>query len=346
MITTSEIAALLEGELVGPGDLEIRALNTLDRAEAGTLSFIGSDRYAKHWPASSASAAIVSRGIEVDPVEGRALIVVENAELAMIKALHAISPNGSTPSGEVHERAFVDPEATIGAQVTIGPCATVGARSTVGDGSNIGANVSIGRDVTIGRQVTLHPGVVIQDRCSVGDGSILHPNVTIGGDGFGFRPAPDGRGLVKIPHIGTVEIGAGVEIGSGACIDRATFGTTRIGDGSKIDNLVQIAHNCDIGRCVVICGGTLLAGSVTIGDGTVVGGNCSIPDHVTVGRGCTLAAGTSPTKTVPDGETWVGCPGAPVPEGARNLAILRSISTEIQNLRRAQRALERSLASS
>ncbi|MBW1607574.1 MAG: UDP-3-O-(3-hydroxymyristoyl)glucosamine N-acyltransferase, partial [Deltaproteobacteria bacterium] len=137
---------------------------------------------------------------------------------------------------------------------------------------------------------------------------IIHPNVTIGADGFGYRPSSDGRGLVKIPQIGTVEIGDGVEIGAGSCVDRGKFSATSIGDGTKIDNLVQIAHNCKLGRSCVMAGQSGLAGSVTLGDGVIMGGRAAVKDHVTVGAGAKLGGGAGVISDVAPGKTLLGIP--------------------------------------
>lgn len=150
--------------------------------------------------------------------------------------------------------------------------------------------------------------------------------MVIGADGFGYRPAPDGRGLVKIPHLGNAVLDSHVEIGANTCIDRARFGSTRIGAGTKIDNLVQIGHNCRIGRSVVICGCTGIAGSVTIGDGVQIGGNCGIADNVTIGRGARIAAKTGVMHDVPEGITVAGLPAFPGRDYLRMIAALRKLA--------------------
>ena len=151
-------------------------------------------------------------------------------------------------------------------------------------------------------------GTVIRERCCIGNYCIIHPNVTIGADGFGYRPSPDGRGLVKIPQIGTVEIGDDVEIGAGSCVDRGKFSATSIGDGTKIDNLVQIAHNCKLGRSCVMAGQSGLSGSVTLGDGVIMGGRAGVKDHVTVGAGVKLGGYTGVISDVAPGKTLLGSP--------------------------------------
>lgn len=325
--TTGALAELLDAQLVGPPDLTLNALETIDRAQPGALTFIRSREYARGWHASRASAALVSHGVEVpghDPA-ARALLYVPDADLALIKILEAIAPRPDpTPPG-VHPTAIVDPTATLGQGVVVGPHCVVGPRSTIGDGTTLGPGVTIGADVRLGRACTLHPRVTILDRCSLGDGCILWPGVVIGADGFGYRPAPDGRGVVKIPHVGTVEIGRGVEIGANTCIDRAKFGATRIGDGTKIDNLVQIGHGCQIGRACLIAGQVGLAGSVVLGDGVMLGGQSGVADNLTVGSGVKVAAKSGILSDIPPGEAWFGYPALPHKQFIRMQIALRRL---------------------
>jgi len=177
--------------------------------------------------------------------------------------------------------------------------------------------------VRIGRNTTLHPNVTIYTHCRIGDDVILHANVVIGADGFGYRPDPSGRGLVKLPHRGIVEIHDRVEIGAGSCVDRARFGATVIGEGTKIDNLVQIGHNCRVGRSCVICGCTGIAGSVTIGDGVQIGGNCGLGDNLTIGNGVKIAGNAALMHDVPDGATYAGYPAMPARDYMRILGAMK-----------------------
>jgi UDP-3-O-[3-hydroxymyristoyl] glucosamine N-acyltransferase len=199
------------------------------------------------------------------------------------------------------------------------------------------ASVTIGAAAAVGRGTVLHPGVVMGERCRVGAGCILHGGVIIGADGFGYRPSE--RGPVKVPHIGNVEIGNAVEIGANSCIDRAKFGSTTIGDGTKIDNLVQIAHNCRIGRGCLICGVTGMAGSVTLGDGVIVGGHVGIADNLTIGDRAVIAAKSGVICNVPAGETWWGFPAAPARSAARCYAIHRDLPNLIKRVRELENAL-------
>jgi UDP-3-O-[3-hydroxymyristoyl] glucosamine N-acyltransferase len=305
------------------------------------MTFIRSGKFAQGWAKSRASAALVTRNVAVadhDPAS-RALLVVENADAAMLVLLRLFSPPHPALAPGIHPTAIVDPSANIGRSVHIGPYCLVGARTAIGDGSVLISQVTLGADVSIGAMTTLHPGVRVLDRCIVGAACLLWPNVVIGADGFGYLPSPDGRGLLKIPHIGAVKIGDGVEIGACSCIDRGKFGYTLIGDGTKIDNHVQIAHNCRIGRACIICGMAGIAGSVTLEDGVVVAGHVGIADGLTIGARATLAAKSGVVGDVPAGETWFGTPAGPHAEMMRSYAALRKLSDHLRAIRKLEKAV-------
>lgn len=333
--SSGEAAALVGAELSGPADLPLTRLDTLDRADRATLAFIRDEKHAQKWASSEAGAAIVTRGVEVpghDP-DRRALLIVDDADHALIRLLERIAPAHVGPPPGVHPQATVDPTATLGEAVRVGAGARVGPGTTIGEGTVLHANCVIGARVTIGRACDVRAGVVIEDRCVLGDAVVIHPNAVIGADGFGYRPAPDGRGLVKIPHAGHVEIGDAVEIGAGAMIDRGKFGATIIGAGAKIDNLVQIAHNCRIGRSCVICGACGIAGSVTIGDGAVLGGGVGVRDNVTIGAGAQVGARSGVMDDIPAGEVWVGYPARPAKETMRIVAATGRLPKILKRLR-------------
>jgi UDP-3-O-[3-hydroxymyristoyl] glucosamine N-acyltransferase len=343
--TAGTLAQRLDATLIGPTDLPIDGLETIERAGPRHLTFIRTTEFANLWAASGAGAALVSRGIEVaghDPTV-RALLIVPDADLALIKALEVFAPERYSALPGIHPTAIIDPTARIGPDVSVGAYCTIGPESEVGQGSTILAGVRIARAARIGARCTLHANVVILDRCSIGDDCTLHPGVIIGADGFGFRASPDGRGLIKIPHIGTVEIGDHVEIGANSCIDRGKFGATTVGSGTKIDNLVQIAHNCRIGRSCIICGLCGLAGSVTLGDGVQLGGQVGIADNSTIGAGARLGAMSGLKGVIPPGETWVGAPARPATEQKRNWAVGWRLAEHVRTLRRLEAIVEREL---
>lgn len=340
--TTGSLATLLAAELDGPADLPIDRLERLEDAGQGAMTFIRSAKYAGAWRDSGASAALVSRGVDVpdhDPAR-RALLIVDDADVALTAALELFAPPTSAPPPGVHPTAVVssgaaiDPSASIGAHAVIGE-ATIGARATIGHACVIGDGAHIGDDVTI------HPGCVVHDRCIIGERSILHSGVVIGADGFGYHPAPDGSGLVKIPHIGDVRIGADVEIGANSCVDRAKLGSTTIGDGTKIDNLVQIGHNCLIGASCVICGHVGVSGSVTIGDGSMIGGGVGIADNLTLGAGAQIAASSGVICDIPDGEMWGGTPALPMRVSAQNYAAFRTLAQQLRELKKLTKRVDK-----
>lgn len=312
--STHAIAERVAGDLVGPADLQITGVEELRLARPGQLTFVGHPRYAARWPESSASATLVNREVELEAGDGRALIRVNDADLAMAKVLEMFAPQPVQPPTGVHPSAVVDPTATLGEGVRIGPCCVVGPRVKLGAGVVLQANVSVLEDAVIGDGSVLWPGAVVRERCTIGKRCILHSNVNIGADGFGFRPDPSGQGLVKIPQIGTVQIGNDVELGAGTCVDRAKFSATVLGDGCKLDNMVQVGHNCRLGRCVIISGSAAVAGSVTIGDGVMIGGLSALKDHITVGAGAKLAGCSQVVDDVPPGAVWGGTPARPLRE--------------------------------
>jgi len=329
--TAAALATLVDGDLDGDGDAAITGIEALQWAKGGDLTFIGDARHARLWAESAASVALVDRELDLgDWVRpGRAVVRVDDADQAMITVLESLDEvaraGRDAPAVGVHPTASIDPTATVGDDVAIGAGTIVGPRTVIGDGVSIEAGVRIHADCTIGRGVVIHASVVIRERTMVGDGSILHAGVVLGSDGFGYRPSPDGRGIRKIPHLGHVEIGRDVEIGANSCIDRGKFGATSIGDGSKIDNLCQIGHNCRIGRCVVISGLTGIAGSCTVGDGAMIGGGCGIADHLRVGAGARLGARSGLMHDVPDGETWAGFPAHDIRQAMKEFAVIRKL---------------------
>lgn len=332
-IPLRDIAEQVDGEVVGNAALTIEGVADLAGARPGELSFVGSDRYLARWSQSQASAALVHHDLAMEPGDGRALVRVADVDLAMARALELFAPDWPEPAAGVHPSAVVDPTAELGENVRIGPGCVVGPRVGIGDGSILQASVNLMTDVRIGERCVLWPGVVIRERCTLGDRCILQPNVSIGADGFGYRPSADGQQVVKIPQIGTVEIGNDVEIGANSCVDRGKFAATVIEDHAKLDNLVQVGHNCRIGRCVMIAGCAAIAGSVVIGEGTMLGGMVAVKDHITIGRGVRLTGCAQVMNDIPDGETWGGSPALPMREALRVAQAVRRLPDLVKKLK-------------
>jgi len=335
---TGQLAEMLGAELDGPADLELTSIDPLDNAGPGSLSFIRSDRYARRWARSAASAALVTRGLDVPghDASARALLIVDDADHAMVAILHAITPEPDLPPVGVHPSSVVDPSAEIDPTARVGPLCVVGADASIGCNASLVARVTLGRATRLGADGILHPGVVIQPSCIIGDRCVFHPGVMIGADGFGYIPGQDGA-VIKVPHLGNVVIGNDVEIGANACVDRAKFGSTTVGDHAKIDNLVQIGHNCSIGRAAIICGAAALAGSVKVDDGALIGGMSALAEQSRVGAGSRLGGGAQLMGNIPDGETYVGQPAGPAKETMANYAAFRRLAQTIRELRAAIR---------
>jgi UDP-3-O-[3-hydroxymyristoyl] glucosamine N-acyltransferase len=304
----SEINNILKGELIGDTTQKIEGAEEIQKANNTQITFIGNRKYVKFWDDSKAAVALVGNAVKIEPGDNRAFIKVKNVDLAMAKILELFNPPTPVFETDIH------------------PTAVIHQTAKIGNGCKIGANCYVGKDVELGNEVVLYPnvcvfdetmigdktivwsGTVIRERCIIGSHCIFHTNVSIGADGFGYRPSDDGRGLVKIPQIGNVIIGHYVEIGANSCVDRAKFSSTIIGDGCKIDNLVQIAHNSVMGRSCIMAGHSGLAGSVTLGDGVMIGGSASIKDHTTIHSGATVGAGSGVMNDIEPGKTVLGYP--------------------------------------
>ncbi len=339
--TTQAIAELVDGGLKGPGDIEVRSLAEIELAGPGQLTFIGSEQYAHMWAESGASAALVGSEIAVEPGDGRALIVVDNADLAMAKVLAAFAPPTPRPPKGVHPSALVAETATIGEGCRIGPNCVIKPGVKVGAHTTLHTGVTLFDDAVIGENCELWSGAVVRDRCTVGDRCILHPGVVIGADGFGYRADKSGPSprLIKIPQIGVVRIGNDCELGANTCVDRAKFDATVLGDHCKLDNLVQIGHNCRLGNMVVISGCVGIGGSCTIGDGTLIGGKAMLKDHVHVGKGCSIAGGAAVINDIPDGEAWGGYPACQLKEKIREEIAIKKLPDMMKQVRKVLRDL-------
>jgi UDP-3-O-[3-hydroxymyristoyl] glucosamine N-acyltransferase len=324
--TLQEINVLLKGEIEGGTTQNLTGLEQIDNASASDITFIGHKKYAKNWVTSKASVAIINEGIPLETSNNRALIRVKNADLSMAILLQAFSPELPHFETEIHPTAVIDTTVSLGSGCKIGAGCYVGKNVVLGNNVTLYANATIFDDTTIGDETVVWSGTVIRERSVIGSHCIFHNNVSIGADGFGYRPSDDGRGLVKIPHIGNVVIGNYVEIGANSCVDRAKFSSTILGDGCKIDNLVQIAHNCILGRFCIMAGSSGLAGSVTLGDGVIIGGSASIKDHTTIHSGATVGAGSGVVADVPAGQTVLGYPACEAREKLKQWVAVRRLA--------------------
>jgi UDP-3-O-[3-hydroxymyristoyl] glucosamine N-acyltransferase len=332
--TIEEISQSVDGILVGSPTIQITGLDEITEAQANQLTFVGDKKFISSWDESSASAAIVNDNLEIEPGPGRALIRVADADLAMAQVLHLFEPDPPKCEPGIHSSAVVDATAEIGEGVSIGAGCYIGPGVVIGANTKLYPNVTILDDSSIGSGTIIWSGTVVRERCRIGNGCILHLNVSIGADGFGYRPSADGRGLVKIPQIGTVTLGDEVEMGAGSCVDRGKFSTTYLGDGTKIDNLVQIAHNCKLGRSCVMAGQSGLAGSITLGDGVIMGGGSRVKDHCTVGSGAKLGGNATALADVEPGKTILGTPAQDYRQTIKQWAALKQLPDLLKRIKK------------
>jgi UDP-3-O-[3-hydroxymyristoyl] glucosamine N-acyltransferase len=324
-LTMAEIAALTGAVAPAGGGADRRffGVAALEDASPHDVSFAEKGRVKDRLAVTRAGACFVPSRLAGDVPAGVAALVTEQPYRALVNLAAALFPDALRPSSlyEAHdgvESAFVHPAARLESGVTIDPGASIGARAEIGAGTVVGANAVVGPDVRIGRDCTIGPGSSIM-HALIGDRVILHPGCRIGQDGFGFLP---GWTHQKIPQVGRVIIQNDVEIGANSTIDRGGLRDTVIGEGSKIDNLVQIGHNVMIGRHCLIAGQVGISGSSTIGDYVMLGGQVGIADNAVIGEGAQLAARAAVASEVPAGGRWGGTPARPMREWVRSEMIL------------------------
>jgi UDP-3-O-[3-hydroxymyristoyl] glucosamine N-acyltransferase len=338
--TVEELAAHLNAEFTGDGHVEISRIASLEAADPGSVSFVNDPKALDQAADCLASCLIVA---DVDSARRAfpsvaAFIAAPQPKLAFAQVGKLLHPN-KRREPSIHSTAVIAETADVDLTVYIGPHVTIGERTRVAGGTRIEANVVIGDDVSIGSDCILHPTVVVYDNVTVGNGVTLHAGVCLGADGFGY--VRDDMDYHKFPQVGMVVIEDDVELGSQTCIDRAALGQTRIGRGTKIDNMVHVGHNCDIGQRVIIAAQTGISGSVTIEDDVVIGGQVGFGDHIHVRSGAVIGskAGILPGKIVRPG-VWWGIPIQPLDEYKKLNAHLRHLPEIREEIKRVKARLE------
>jgi UDP-3-O-[3-hydroxymyristoyl] glucosamine N-acyltransferase len=340
-MTAAEVASLVGGRVEGDAGARVRRVASLASAAGGDLAFVEDEKLFESARASGASVVIAPEGASARLEGLRSVVEAARPKLAFALAAAALYPTR-------RRAAFVDPTARVAAGAVVGGGVYVGAHASVGEGSTVGEGtqildgVSVGESVTVGRECVLHQNVVLYDGVTLGDRVVLHACVVVGADGFGY--VRDASGVYhKFPQVGAVVIEDDVEVGANSCVDRGALGATRIGRGSKIDNLVQIGHNVEIGERVVIAAQTGISGSTVIESDAVIGGQVGFGDHARVQRGAVIGsqAGVLPGKIVRPG-VWWGTPVQPLEEYKRLNALwlrLPRMREEIQELKRQLKEL-------
>lgn len=315
----SELAELIGGTLHGDAGLEIAGVAGLDDAREGDVSFVLDDKHMKAAASSAASCLLVKQH---EPSVAKAQVVVGDPQAAFIRLLATMRPRPAWPSG-ISPLAYVDAQAALGEGVTVMPFAYISAGARIGARTVICPGVFVGQGSAIGEGSLLYPNVAVMDGCAIGRRAIIHAGVVIGSDGFGFIQRKGEN--IKVPQAGGVEIGDDVEIGANSCIDRATTGTTRIGSGTKIDNLVQVAHNVEIGEGAILAAFAGIAGSSKVGRRSVLAARAGVGDHVKLADGVTLTAMAGTTSDIEEPGYYSGFPVMPMRDWLKAMSALRRL---------------------
>ena len=328
-LTAAAIAVAVSGTLIGDAEAVVSAIAPIDRAGEQELSFLASPRYASLFEKSRAGVVLVAPDLAEAPGQPRARIIVDKPHEALLALLPRLySPPPREPG--VHPTAIIGRGVTLADGVTIGAHVVIEDGASIGEGSWLEPQVVVGRDVVIGRDCRVHPGVVLYQGARLGDRVEIQSGARIGSDGFGYV---FGKGAhQKIPHVGRCVLENDVEIGANTTIDRGSIDDTVIGAGTKIDNLVQIAHNVRIGKLCLIMSQVGVAGSTHIGDGVIMAGQAGIGGHIEIGDRVRIGGQAGVFGSVPPGETWSGYPARPHRESLRAQAALFKLSSIIRAL--------------
>ncbi|KAF0201235.1 MAG: UDP-3-O-3-hydroxymyristoyl glucosamine [Bacteroidetes bacterium] len=321
--TAQQIADLIEGTIEGNANAEIYKLSKIEQGEPGSISFLGNPKYTHYIYETKASAVIVNRDFQPEQNISCTLIRVENANTAFAKMLDAYNQLTSKKPG-ISKHAAIAESAVIGENCYIGDFVSIGENVKIGKDTKIYPNTSVGDNASIGDRCTIYAGVKIYNDCQIGNACNLHAGVVIGADGFGFAPQSDNQ-YSKVAQIGNVIIEDNVEIGANTTIDRATLGSTIIRKGAKLDNLIQIAHNVEIGRNTVIAAQSGVAGSTKIGANCMIGGQVGITGHLDIGNDVKIAAQSGISTNVADGLIIMGSPAFDISNYRKSYVYFRSL---------------------
>jgi len=327
--TIEEIARIVQGRVEGDAGVVVDGVGSLQEARPGQITFVSDAKRVGELSQCRASAALVAEGAPVAPVAdstapAMTLVRVKDVQTAVAALLERLDPGDDLPPVGVHASSVVASSAVVSADVRVGPFVVIGERAVVAAGCVLSAGVKIGADVILGEGCVLFENAVIRWGCRLGRRVRVGPGSVIGYDGFGYTTQA-GR-HVRVRHVGVVEIEDDVDLGACTCVDRAKFGVTRIGTGSKIDNLVQVAHNIQMGRGCILAAQVGLAGSSRLGHYVVMGGQVGVADHLTVGDGVQLGAQAGVMKDVPAGDIQAGTPAIPIREVMRQIVQVGKLS--------------------
>lgn len=344
-VTVGDIAKLLGAELIGDARTLISGVSGIDGAQPGTISFIENEKLLETALGSSASAIIAPSSIgakvrgaqRLKGIQGKPAVLTGNPKLAFAKVMEYLQPL-DLPEAGIHPTAIIEPDAYIGEGVTIREFCYVGHSAHIDDGAVLYPHVVVSNGAQIGKASILYPSVVINHHVHIGERVRIHAGTVIGGDGFGY--VLDEGKHHKVPQIGTVIIEDDVEIGANVCIDRAMLGATRVGAGTKIDNLVQVAHNVQIGKNCILCAMVGISGSVVIEDNVMMAGQIGVREHIKIGKGAIMGAQSGVIENIKPGEFVLGSPAVPQRDFMKREASVRKLPGALRSLRQLQKQVE------
>lgn len=335
-MTIDEVARIAEGVVEGDGSRTVRGVAPLEEAGPDQISFVAEARYFPYIQASQAAAVFVARDADVPLPPRMAAVRVDDPRRALARVLPALYPE-RVPAPGVHPTAVLGEGVDVAPSATVAPYAVIGDGARIGERARVGAHTVVGRGCVVAEDAVLNAHVTLYDGAQVGARCIIHSGARLGADGFGF--VWDGSGHRKVPQVGGCRIEADVEIGCNTTIDRGSIGDTVVGEGTKIDNLVQIGHNCRIGRHVIIISQVGISGSTRVGDGAVLAGQAGVGGHLEIGAGARIAGQAGVTGSVAAGETVSGYPARPHREAMRAQAALFKLPELMKRLRQLERAV-------
>lgn len=338
--SAKQIAQIINGKIEGNPEESVSGFGGIEQAKEGEITFLSNDDYKEYFYTSKASIIVVKIDFTPKEKSNATLIRVEEPYIAMVKLMKMVDAlkddhiKGKDPTSKIDSSADVNPKTVLGA------FSVVGRNSVVLEDTIIYHNVSIGNNVKIGIQCIIYPGVKIYDGCEIGDHCIIHSGAVIGADGFGFTPTPDGPPS-KIPQLGNVVIGNHVEVGANSCIDRATFDSTIISNGVKIDNLVQIGHNVSIGENTIVCAHVGIAGSTSIGKNCMIAGQVGFTTNIKIADGTQIGAQSGVTKSFETPNTaLLGSPAQNYRKTVRNFAYINRIGDLAKKIKELEKRLD------
>ena len=336
-LTAREIAQLVHGDLQGNPDERITGVAGIKEAQPGDCSFVGSPKYLVAVKTTRATIVLVARKTPPEPRDDCTFVAVDNPSEAFAQVVARLMPPPIQYAPGIHPSAVIAPTARLGQNVSVQPLAIIDDGAVIGDRTVIGAGSYVGRETRIGDDCLIHAKVVVRERTVIGHRVILQNGAVIGADGFGYNIVNGEH--KKIPQVGIVEIADDVEIGANTTVDRARFGKTRIGRGTKIDNLVQVAHNCVIGEHCIICGQAGMAGTTIIGNRVTIAGQAGLAGHLTVGDNVVIMAQAGLNKDVPPNMLLLGSPAVPHTEAKRTFAAIRHLPETVAKIRDLEQQL-------